>query len=431
MTLLAERPLVEARPGLTLAELPNSLEVANNILERAQPLAEDAQYRDLFYDHMGTVRTELQPVTDVNGASVLVKKEYEQASGAYKQRGANHAVLLAALKAHGRATEVVTYSTGNHAASVVNAVEAANALGENMTATLEVTTTMSPAKRALVKGRATIHENDSFDDARQAATARRDQPDTLVVDPFGHEDVVAGQYSLGLEVVEDLVARGLVNEDVTIPVSTAGAGHLAGVALAVWQAKRQGVLGENVKVVAVQPTNTDALGRAVAKVRNGEDPQNLFLPDELDKDCDALAIDESSLSPTTLAIAADPQFVHSFTTVDKPDLAVARHQLSAELGVELEPAAALPMAYAQQHARPGQHYVLPVTGKNVAPETVALYNSHLPFTYLSARYLERAQDGLEELAAHSRREQLGVWAGATALFRDRQGLVTPIPRASR
>lgn len=443
MTLALERPAnyeLPAEPGITRAELAPSQEVAARILDKARPLWEDEAYQDLFYNQMGVVRTPLEEIADIEGATVLVKKEYAQDSGSYKRRGATHAVLQTA------APMVATYSTGNHGRSVVEAVEAVNRLGGNKGVMLDVPESISPVKLAPLEGRAMVAFHPTFAEAQRASQDRGTDPNVAVIDPFGHEDVIAGQCSLGYEVVADLLDRGLADKDVTIPVSTAGGGHLLGIALPVWQAKQAGVLGPNVKIVAVQPTNTDALGRAVSKVRAGEEPQNLFAKGELDTDCDALAIGEESLSPLTLAVAADPEFIDTFVTIGKEDLAAARQYTSQQVSVQVEPAAALPMAYALQHAAPSRYFVLPLTGKNISEQTKQLYDSFMPdtgsqpttpdnsvqattFAELSRRYSERTVWGLEEIKRRqaenrdNQRQRLGVWAGTTALHRT--GLITP------
>lgn len=361
--------VVNYEQPLCLAELPNSHLAAHEILEAAAPLRDDPVYRAEFYDEMGVVRTPLVEIDSVNDSPVLVFPDYLQDMGAYKRRGATNAVMAT------DAPTVVTCSTGNHAQAVMNAGQRR---GKHVV--IEVTRDISSAKEeplveGVLSGDVELHYHDTFRNAQLAADARKGEPGVEVIGPFGHDKVVAGQLSAGLELVEELQARGLAHEEVVIPVPAAGLGYLMGITLPVRDAQARGKLGQHIRIVAVQPVDTDAAGRAVAKIQAGEEPVDLFLPGELDKDCDALAITEDSLNARNLAIAADKRYVDSFVTVDKLSLAKARRYVSDQLGVEVEPAAALPMAYAMAHATGEEVFVLPVTGKNISKETQKLYDN--------------------------------------------------------
>lgn len=367
MSVSAEQ-IANQEQQLCLAELPNSQVAAHEILQEAEPLRDDPLYRAEFYEEMGVVRTPLLEVDSVNGSQVLVKPEYWQDMGAYKRRGATNAVMTT------EAETIVTCSTGNHAQAVLRAGQRR---GKHVV--IEVTTSISPAKEAPLaegvrNGDVELHYHETFRDAQIAADAREGEPGVAVVGPFGHDKVVAGQLSAGFELVEDLQARGLAHANVIIPVPAAGLGYLMGITLPIRDAQARGELGPHIRIVAVQPVDTDAAGRAVAKIQAGEEPVDLFLPGELDKDCDALAITEESLNARNLAIAADTNYVDSFETIDKLSMAKARRYLSDQLGVEVEPAAALPMAYAMAHATGDEVFVLPVTGKNISKETQKLYD---------------------------------------------------------
>ncbi|HKR81799.1 MAG TPA: pyridoxal-phosphate dependent enzyme [Candidatus Saccharimonadales bacterium] len=379
---LEQTPLPAERP-LSLAELPDSSVVAREVLDRGQPLRDETEYRAQFYGEMGVARTELLEVDALNGSPVLVKPEYEQDSGSYKRRGATNAVMQT------EANTIVTYSTGNHGRGVLLA---GKKYGKEVV--IELPKSASEAKATpLAEGGATLHFHETFKLAQTAAEAREGEPGVAVVGPFGHEDVVAGQLSVGNELVEDFKARGLGQGDkkAVVLVPAAGLGLVLGVALPIREAQATGELGPNIEVVAVQPENTDAAGRAVAKIQAGEESVDLFLSGELDTDCDALAITEESLNARNLAVAANKDFVDSFATVDKLRLAQARRYLSDQLGVEVEPAAALPMAYAREHATGDEAFVLIVSGKNVSKETQKLYDELVIAEYVrQSRELSRA-----------------------------------------
>lgn len=369
-------------------EMMDAEQLASHVLGMAEPLRSDAVVRNEFYDNMGVVRTELTPSDPLNGNAVWLKDETRQLSGSYKQRGATLAVMNS-----DPSDTFVTYSTGNHGTSVALA---AGKRGQKTV--VETPKSLKPAKHArLEDAGAIVHrENTTFLDAENAAVALGEEPGYRLVRPFGDIEVIAGQCSVGHEIVEDLIARGLANSPVVVPVAVAGGGHIAGIAVPIWQAKLEGRLGPNVHVVGVQPEGTDAMRRAQAKIKAGEEPVNLFGSEGPDKDCDALAITEASLSPLTMTIASNPDMVQCLTTISKADLGRAMVELSTRLGKPVEPAAALPFAFASRYAKAfpaGKDFVtfvLPVSGGNVSEETLRTYETAVKrddFGQLSATHL--------------------------------------------
>jgi threonine dehydratase len=431
---MSERAEVEY-VGLTepAFELPPTEAVIKEVTESLRPLREDEAYRQRFYGEMGVVRTELTEGERLHGQQVLYKDERLQPSGSYKSRGASHAVLQLPAERY------VTNSTGNHGTSLGIAAARAGAV-----AVVEGTKKMSSTKVDLVEGTgATLNKvHTTFRDAELAAEAAAREPGTVLVAPFGCPEVVAGQCTLGDELVEDLIANGLADREVVIPVSVAGGGHITGVALPVWEAKQAGRLGPNVHVVAVQPEGTDTMNRALRKVQAGQDPTDLYAYDTQDRDCDALVIGEASLSPLTMAVISNPDFVSGFYAVGKADLGRAMLSLEAELGGNVEPAAALGRAFADKYAaalaESGDQatFVLPVSGGNKSPETHEKYMTAVrqdDFQRLSRAYLHRAGSALDEAielagrpdqdAKAIREFAFAALSGFTA--RHRTGLVEP------
>lgn len=382
---------------LTLADLPKAERAACGILQIADPLANDASCQARFYDELGVVRTELQPGGKIGDSPIYFKDETVQDSVSYKRRGATRAAMLTDDEV------VATYSTGNHGLALAYA---GARLGKEVR--LALPKDLSDEKRdRLERTDAKLFYFDSFTDAQQAALEWKTEAGVTVIRPFGQPEVVGGQCSVGQEIVADLVRLGLTHASVEIPVASAGGGHIAGVAIPIWEARQRGDIGPNVRVVGVQPECTDALGRAVRLIRVGKEPQGLFGEGEFDKDCDALAITEENLSALTLAIAADRRFVDSFCTVGKLALAKARRNLSDQLGKEVEPAAALPFAYAAANARAGTTFVLPVSGGNISVETRKLYDGLVTadnvakFQTQSAAHLEPTEHNPRAMARYA------------------------------
>lgn len=157
-----------------------------------------------------------------HGQAILLKNEHQQITGSFKLRGATNTVL--SLSEDERRRGVAAASTGNHGRALAHAAKAAGARAVICMSSL-VPDNKVEAIRAL--GAEIRIVGDSQDDA-QVEVDRLVAEDGLVeVPPFDRAEVIAGQGTLGLEILED--APGL--EAVLVPLS--GGGLIAGVALAV------------------------------------------------------------------------------------------------------------------------------------------------------------------------------------------------------
>jgi threonine dehydratase len=160
------------------------------------------------------------------GRPVWMKAENLQKTGSFKVRGAFTAINH--LGAPGRARGVVTASAGNHAQGV--------ALAGRLTA-VDVTVFM-PATASIAKvlatkayGAAVKLEGATFDDAAQAAVAYAESNGAIIIPAFDHDDIIAGQGTVALEILEE--QPGI--ETVVVPVG--GGGLLSGMAVALKESK--------------------------------------------------------------------------------------------------------------------------------------------------------------------------------------------------
>jgi threonine dehydratase len=156
-------------------------------------------------------------------ANVRLKREELQPTGAFKTRGAHNKV---GILAEGRPeSALVTASSGNHGIAVATA-----AVRHDMRLTVLVGRSVSPAKlerlRALETRRITVElfGNDT-DDAEAEARRRDDAGHAVYVPPYNDPDVIAGQATVGVEVLEDWP------EVDTIVVPIGGGGLIAGIGL--------------------------------------------------------------------------------------------------------------------------------------------------------------------------------------------------------
>src|ERR1700754_657901 len=190
------------------------------------------------------------------GGRVHLKCENLQRAGSFKIRGAY--VRIARLSEQERARGVVAASAGNHAQGV--------ALAASMLHTK--TTVFMPEGAAIVKEKATRAygadvrvAGTSIDDALLEARALAAETGAVLIHPFDHPDIVAGQATVGMEILEQC-------PDVrTIVVGTGGGGLTAGISLAVHHLQpRVRVVGVQAEGAAAYPTSLEA-GRPIALER--------------------------------------------------------------------------------------------------------------------------------------------------------------------
>ncbi|HWT24993.1 MAG TPA: threonine ammonia-lyase [Solirubrobacteraceae bacterium] len=174
-------------------------------------------------------------ISQRTGATVALKAENLQRTGSFKVRGV--AAKLAALGDAGCADGVVAASAGNHAQAL-----AAVAAARGVPCDVFVPAAAPIAKAEAARGQgATVHVGgESLDECIALATKHAESSGAAFVHPYDDPDIVAGQGSLGLELLEDVpdLAR------VVVPVG--GGGLAAGIAIAVKSARPE------VEVVGVQ-----------------------------------------------------------------------------------------------------------------------------------------------------------------------------------
>ena len=174
----------------------------------------------------------LSAMTDV---PVLLKCEHLQRAGSFKIRGAY--VRISNLSDAERARGVVAASAGNHAQGVALA---ASLLGTKSTVFMPEGAPIPKEKATRAYGADIRFTGESVDDCLVAATEFAEATGAVLIHPFDHADIVAGQATVGLEIVEQ------VPDVRTVLVPVGGGGLAAGVASAISE------LRPDVRVVGVQ-----------------------------------------------------------------------------------------------------------------------------------------------------------------------------------
>ncbi|HEY7622073.1 MAG TPA: threonine ammonia-lyase [Solirubrobacteraceae bacterium] len=195
------------------------------------------------------------------GVDVVLKAESLQRTGSFKVRGALN--KLAAL-GDGCANGVTAGSAGNHAWALA---QAAHVRGVPCEVFMPVEAPLSKAEGCSALG-AVVHQGGtSVEDCVAAAKARAHEAGMVFVHPFDDPDVVAGQGTLGLELLEDVPDV----EKVIVPVG--GGGLASGIAIAMKSARPQ------VEIVGVQVDTVAAYPESLRRGEPVEVPPGLTIAD--------------------------------------------------------------------------------------------------------------------------------------------------------
>lgn len=178
------------------------------------------------------------------GASVFLKAESLQRSGSFKLRGAYNKIsrLTDAEKRRG----VIAPSAGNHAQGVALA---AKLLGTGATIVMPTFAPLTKITATKNFGAEVILHGESFDEAASRARELQAEHDYIYVHAFDDDNIIAGQGTIGLEIVEDLP------ETTVVVVPVGGGGIISGIAIAVKHLLPQ------VRVIGVQAENVAAVNR--------------------------------------------------------------------------------------------------------------------------------------------------------------------------
>ena len=175
-------------------------------------------------------------LSEITGADVWVKFENLQFTAAYKERGALNKLLQ--LTEAERKRGVIAASAGNHSQGL--AFHAAR-LGIPVTIVMPKATPFVKVQQTRAHGAEVVIEGDGYDEASAVALRLREDRDLVFVHPFNDLDVIAGQGTVALEMLEDTPDLEV------LPVPIGGGGLVAGMATA---AKH---MSNNIKVIGVEP----------------------------------------------------------------------------------------------------------------------------------------------------------------------------------
>ncbi|GAA1503262.1 threonine ammonia-lyase [Agromyces terreus] len=259
-------------------------------------------------------------LANVVGAPVHLKCENLQRTGSYKLRGAYH--RLSSLSVAERERGVVAASAGNHAQGVAYA---ARELGIRATIYMPVGVALPKLDATRAYGADVVLQGDSIGETLEAAQAFSNETGAVIIPPFDHGDVIAGQGTLGLEILDD------VPDAATFVVPIGGGGLAAGVASAIKQ--RAALEGRTVRVIGVQAANASPY---VPSLAAGHPVQVPVVPTI----ADGIAV----YRPGDLTFEVIRAAVDEVITVSDDDIARALLVLLERAKLVVEPAGAVSVA---------------------------------------------------------------------------------------
>ena len=289
-----------------------------------------------------TPLTEAAELSRLAGHPVYLKHEQRQPTGAFKLRGAWTAVsrLPEAVRRRG----VITYSSGNHGQALAFA---AQRMGIRAVIVMPETTPAAKVEgvkkwggEAVLAGTTSEHRY-----ARAQELAQRDG--LTIIPPFDHPDIIAGQGTIGLEILEELP------EVAHVAVPVGGGGMAAGVTTAL------AALKPGVKIAAVEPEGAAGYAAAVKAGKPVRLPSTSSVADGL------LPLSVGTLTFQHLFGRAQPVIVTDTAIVE------ATRLLHLDLGLTVEPSgAATTAALRSGRLRVTGPTVLVISGGNIDPARI-------------------------------------------------------------
>jgi len=267
--------------------------------------------------------TPLEPsryLSSLMGSEVFMKCENLQRTGSYKLRGAYN--RLSKLSPEERAKGVIAASAGNHAQGVALA---ARELGIKATIFMPLGVALPKLEATQDYGAEIVLVGNIFNESLKAAKERAAETGAVFIAPFDHEDIIMGQGTLGLEILDE------VPDVDTVIMAIGGGGLISGVASAIKQKAAQ--LGKTVRIIGVQAENAAAY------------PPSLEAGEPLTVDIHPTICDGISVArPGTLNFDIIKDAVDEVVTVSDDDVARALVMLLERAKMVVEPAGAVGVA---------------------------------------------------------------------------------------
>ncbi len=275
--------------------------------------------------------------------NVYIKPENLQRTGAFKLRGAYNKIKK--LDNDARAMGLIASSAGNHAQGVAYA---AKKLGVNATIVMPSHTPVIKVEATKSHGASVVLHGEVYDDAAKRAFELQKENGYTFVHPFNDEDVIEGQGTIALEILEDLESVDVI----LVPIG--GGGLIAGIACAAKSIK------PSIKIIGVEPEGASS---AIEALKKGES----FPLDEVNTIADGTAVRQIG----DITYKYIEKYVDDIVTVTDYELMesflllVEKHKLVAE------PSGILALAGLNKLSVKDKNVVSVVSGGNIDVMTIS------------------------------------------------------------
>jgi len=280
------------------------------------------------------------PLSQLTGAHVYCKLDYLQRTGSFKERGARNALMRLPATARGRG--VVAASAGNHAQGVAYH---GGLLGIPVTVVMPRFAPLTKVTNCRNLGAAVVLHGEDVGEARTRAEELAASNGYTFIHPFDNADVIAGQGTMALEILEQTPDV----EAIVVPVG--GGGLISGIGTVVRAKKPSATL------IGVEPVNAPCVAAALENGRPVAVPITTTL-------ADGLAVRETGVLPFEIIT----RVVDRVVTVDEASIALAVLRLIELEKSVVEGAGAAPLAAflaGKLDALKGKEVVLVLSGGNI------------------------------------------------------------------
>jgi threonine dehydratase len=286
------------------------------------------------------------PLSEITGMEIFCKLDNLQRTGSFKERGARNALVQ--LSAAQRKCGVIAASAGNHAQALAYQ---GRLLGIPVTAVMPKFAPLIKVSTCQQLGANVVLHGTDFGEAKAHANELAKEKGRAYIDGYDDPAIIAGQGTMGLEIIEQLPNL----DAVIIPVG--GAGLLAGVSLAVKN------LHPNAKIVAVEAENLASFSAALEAGK----PTKITMHPTL---ADGLAIPQVGTNAFRIA----RPLIDLVVTVSEEQIAMAILRLIELEKSVVEGAAATPLAACMSgklEELAGKRVVLLLCGGNIDPNVLS------------------------------------------------------------
>ncbi len=260
-------------------------------------------------------------LNEVTGGSVYLKPECLQRTGSFKIRGAYN--LLSQLDDSQAANGVVAWSSGNHAQGVA---AAGSILGIKTTIVMPEDAPAAKIENTRRLGGEVILYDRYTGDREAIAKAIAAERDATIVPSYDHENIIAGQGTVGLEIMSQLNELAVSADQIVVPCG--GGGLISGSAVAIKSAS------ESTRVYPVEPIDFDDTARSLIsdeREKNSPDARSI---------CDALQTE----SPGNMTFEINRKLLERGLTVTDDEVRQAMRFAFNHLKLVVEPGGAVALA---------------------------------------------------------------------------------------